>query len=185
MKVIRGVILGKRGVGKTTFLLHARDAYSCTDIAPTVGVDSIMIPYEKVTLQCWDTSGDARFKEIIPMFVRKADVAIYAFDTSDPESVEEAIRWYQFTRRQSDPPVVNVFLGNIRRGIPNLKNHVFPSSHVYTASAIENYDVDCVFRSILDLCVESPSTGPDSTFSLHMLRPKQTRIRECDCCNIS
>lgn len=185
MRVIRGVIMGKCGTGKTTFLMHARDAHSCSEIAPTIGVDNVTIPYESVTLRCWDTSGDARFKEIIPMFVRKADVAIYAFDTSDPESIEEAIRWYHFAGRQAEPPAINVFLGNIRRAMPELGKYAFPSPHVYTASAIENYDVDYVFRSILELCVESPPPSTDASFSLHMLRPKQTRTRECTCCNIS
>ena len=93
MSVVRGVILGKCGTGKTTFLLHARDSDTCTEISPTIGVDSISIKYDHVTFRCWATSGNERFREIIPMFIKKSDVAIYVFNTSDTDSMEEAVRW--------------------------------------------------------------------------------------------
>jgi len=44
-------------------------------------------------LNIWDTAGDERFRSIMPLYYRDAEIALLVFDLTDPESFKGIDYW--------------------------------------------------------------------------------------------
>lgn len=91
------VLLGATMVGKTTLVTRFTSGEFDPSIKATVGAcyASKIVPVdnETVKLQIWDTAGQEKFKNLVPMYFRAAKVAILTFSVGDTESSEEVIFW--------------------------------------------------------------------------------------------
>jgi GTPase SAR1 family protein len=48
---------------------------------------------EEMQLNIWDTVGDERYRSIMPLYYRDAQVALLVYDITDPESFEGIDYW--------------------------------------------------------------------------------------------
>ena len=48
---------------------------------------------EEIQLNIWDTAGDERFRSIMPLYYRDAEIALLVFDLTDPESFKGIDYW--------------------------------------------------------------------------------------------
>ena len=48
---------------------------------------------EEIQLNIWDTAGDERFRSIMPLYYRDAQIALLVFDLTDPESFKGVDYW--------------------------------------------------------------------------------------------
>ncbi len=48
---------------------------------------------EEYQLNIWDTAGDERFRAIMPLYYRDAEIALLVFDLTDPESFKGIDYW--------------------------------------------------------------------------------------------
>jgi small GTP-binding protein len=96
------IIVGDFAVGKTS-LLNAYIGMNDPDPSPTVipssttrsGVTSMG---EEIWVQFWDTTGDERYQQLIPLFSRDADLAIICFL---PKTTASALKWISNVREFS------------------------------------------------------------------------------------
>jgi small GTP-binding protein len=93
MSSIQCAIIGDSGVGKTALIRSA--AHQPMSTLPTLGVDMISYISDNVHMQCWDTSGQQRFRHIVEMFVKNCAVVIYVFDATSEKSFESIVQWHQ------------------------------------------------------------------------------------------
>jgi Ras-related protein Rab-8A len=74
--LIKLLVIGNSGVGKTNMLLKFCDNNFMTSHLTTIGIDfkikTIMIGNDKVRLQIWDTAGQEKFKTITQTYYRGA-----------------------------------------------------------------------------------------------------------------
>ena len=74
--LIKLLLIGNSGVGKTNMLLKFCDNNFMTSHLTTIGIDfkikTIMIGNDKVRLQIWDTAGQEKFKTITQTYYRGA-----------------------------------------------------------------------------------------------------------------
>jgi small GTP-binding protein len=74
--LIKLLVIGNSGVGKTNMLLKFCDNNFMTSHLTTIGIDfkikTIMIGSDKVRLQIWDTAGQEKFKTITQTYYRGA-----------------------------------------------------------------------------------------------------------------
>jgi small GTP-binding protein len=74
--LIKLLVIGNSGVGKTNMLLKFCDDNFMTSHLTTIGIDfkikTINIGRHKVRLQIWDTAGQEKFKTITQTYYRGA-----------------------------------------------------------------------------------------------------------------
>ena len=99
MSSVQCAIIGDSGVGKTALIRSA--AHQPMSTLPTLGVDMISYIGDNVHMQCWDTSGQQRFRHIVEMFVKNCAVVIYVFDGTSDKSFDSILHWHQ-QRQHSD-----------------------------------------------------------------------------------
>lgn len=105
MTHVSAIFLGDSAVGKTTFLTRAcKGLYTQADIKPTLGVDNFVFRTQKDVVRCWDTSGSNRFIHVIPLFVRRCDIAVFIFDVTQPETYENISKWHTLVCKSEDAP---------------------------------------------------------------------------------
>ncbi|TMS09856.1 Ras-related protein Rab-12 [Larimichthys crocea] len=70
------IIIGSRGVGKTSIMERFTDDTFCEACKSTVGVDfkikTVELRGKKIRLQIWDTAGQERFNSITSAYYRSA-----------------------------------------------------------------------------------------------------------------
>ncbi len=74
--LIKLLVIGNSGVGKTNMLLKFCENNFMTSHLTTIGIDfkikTITIGKEKIRLQIWDTAGQEKFKTITQTYYRGA-----------------------------------------------------------------------------------------------------------------
>lgn len=126
MGTYSAIFFGDSGVGKSTFLSKVSYTSMSRDVKPTLGVDNIIFRNDaSETLRCWDTGGSDRFVHVVPLFIRKCDVAVYMFDANKPNTFVNIEKWYKLVMGCQDPPKHHVIIGlNMRHdtSVPNFYN---------------------------------------------------------------
>ena len=106
IRVVKVVIIGDAGTGKTSLLLRAADNVFNASYITTIGID-FKIRFDEgsnIKLQIWDTAGQERFRTITSSYYKGADAFIIVFDLTNRESFESvANNWIPQIKTLSDP----------------------------------------------------------------------------------
>ena len=92
------VVLGDKGVGKTSLVLRHIEGHFSSKQQSTIGAFFLT---KKVTfedgspakMQLWDTAGQERFRSMAGMYYRGADAAIVCYDIGDDHSFVRVKDW--------------------------------------------------------------------------------------------
>mmetsp|Transcript_5928 Transcript_5928/g.6779 ORF Transcript_5928/g.6779 Transcript_5928/m.6779 type:complete len:207 (-) Transcript_5928:1060-1680(-) len=88
--LLKLLLVGDSGVGKSSLLLRFTDDNFKEDNAPTIGVDfkvKLMdIDGKKVKVTIWDTAGQERFRTLTSSYYRGAQGVILAYDVTRRET---------------------------------------------------------------------------------------------------
>ncbi|KAE8598416.1 hypothetical protein XENTR_v10016818 [Xenopus tropicalis] len=91
------IIIGSRGVGKTSLMERFTDDTFCEACKSTVGVDfkikTVELRGKKIRLQIWDTAGQERFNSITSAYYRSAKGIILVYDITKKETFEDLPKW--------------------------------------------------------------------------------------------
>lgn len=115
-RMVRFILLGTSGVGKTSILHRFCDGKFIGSTQSTIGVDfkwrDIELDGEIFRLHVWDTAGQEQFKVIARNYYRQADGALLVYDATDPQSLDELQGFIDDARELCPLGVVFVLLGN-------------------------------------------------------------------------
>lgn len=110
------ILIGDSGVGKTCFLMRFADDNFTTSHISTIGIDfkikMITLDDKKVKLQIWDTAGQERFRTITQTYYKGAMGIILAYDCTDEKSFANIQSWVKQIEVHARPDVVKVLIGN-------------------------------------------------------------------------
>uniref|UniRef100_A0A0G4G7A3 Uncharacterized protein n=1 Tax=Chromera velia CCMP2878 TaxID=1169474 RepID=A0A0G4G7A3_9ALVE len=114
--LIKLLILGDSGVGKSCLLLRfADDSFSPSHIS-TIGIDSKIKNLEldgyKVKLQIWDTAGQERFRTITQTYYRSAMGILLVYDVTSQESFNNVRHWIRQVEAHAANGICKVLVGN-------------------------------------------------------------------------
>jgi Ras-related protein Rab-8A len=117
--IIKFVILGDSGVGKSCLLLRFCDNEFNASFVATVGIDFKIRTLQlsdgsSIRLQLWDTAGQERFRAISSAFYRGAQAVIIVYAIDNKPSFANCPVWlaeYQEKRSQDAHPYI-ALLGN-------------------------------------------------------------------------
>jgi len=105
--LLKIVILGDSGVGKTSLMNQYVNKKFSTQYKATIGADfltkEVMIDDKLVTLQIWDTAGQERFQSLGVAFYRGADACILVYDITSEKSFDQLTTWRTEFLSQANP----------------------------------------------------------------------------------
>ncbi|KAJ8538363.1 hypothetical protein K7X08_014903 [Anisodus acutangulus] len=88
--LIKLLLIGDSGVGKSCLLLRFSDGSFTTSFITTIGIDfkirTIELDGKRIKLQIWDTAGQERFRTITTAYYRGAMGILLVYDVTDESS---------------------------------------------------------------------------------------------------
>ncbi|XP_052606149.1 ras-related protein Rab-12 isoform X2 [Peromyscus californicus insignis] len=127
------IIIGSRGVGKTSLMERFTDDTFCEACKSTVGVDfkikTVELRGKKIRLQIWDTAGQERFNSITSAYYRSAKGIILVYDITKKETFDDLPKWMK---------MIDKFAQQIT------------GMRFCEASAKDNFNVDEIFLKLVD-----------------------------------
>ena len=163
--VIKILLLGDSGVGKTSILLRYVEEKYEQNCVSTIGIDYKIKDLEyknfKIKLQIWDTSGEERYKSITQNFYRNTDCLFIVFDITKKKTFDSIKTWINEANEYNENTKI-ILLGNkidledqrkvtkeIATNFANKNNLKYIET-----SAKENKGIEESFTSIIDLLLE-------------------------------
>ena len=110
------IVVGNQGTGKSSILNRFVNETFDENYQATIGLDfhskNITIHDQDVRLIIYDTAGQEKFRSLIPMYIREAQIILFIYDISDKESFDSIPKWMQQVNDVINKEVVFVLIGN-------------------------------------------------------------------------
>uniref|UniRef100_A0A8C5Z8I8 Ras-related protein Rab-12 n=1 Tax=Marmota marmota marmota TaxID=9994 RepID=A0A8C5Z8I8_MARMA len=110
------IIIGSRGVGKTSLMERFTDDTFCEACKSTVGVDfkikTVELRGKKIRLQIWDTAGQERFNSITSTYYRSAKGIILVYDITKKETFDDLPKWMKMIDKYASEDAELLLVGN-------------------------------------------------------------------------
>jgi Ras-related protein Rab-2A len=119
--LIKFIIVGDSGTGKTCLLLRFTDERFKPDHDLTIGVEfgtkTLSLQQTSLKLQIWDTviarqAGQESYRSITRSYYRGAAVALLVFDLTSQLSFTHIGQWVREVRQNSNDATIVVLIGN-------------------------------------------------------------------------
>ena len=179
--LIKLLIIGDSGVGKSCILLRFVDDQFTPSFITTIGIDfkikTIEIDGKQIKLQIWDTAGQERFRTITTAYYRGAMGIVLTYDVTDKKSFDNIKHWITNIEEHAQSVVDKVLVGNKCDCEPNLKvvtTEMLQNEakkygiDYFESSAKSNINIDNIFftlakrikHRLIDTVVEPISNDP-------------------------
>jgi len=114
--LIKLLLLGDSGVGKSCLLLRFSDDSFTPSFITTIGIDfkikTIALDGTRIKLQIWDTAGQERFRTITTAYYRGAMGILLIYDTTDEQSFQNIRNWIRNIEQHAADNVDKILVGN-------------------------------------------------------------------------
>jgi len=114
--LIKLLLIGDSGVGKSCLLLRFSDDSFTTSFITTIGIDfkikTIEIDGKRIKLQIWDTAGQERFRTITTAYYRGAMGILLVYDVTDDASFQNIRNWIRNIEQHAADNVDKILVGN-------------------------------------------------------------------------
>ena len=113
-EIFKVVVCGNLGVGKTCILYRLMENKFVEEYVSTIGSHFVKKEYKEYNivkqLNIWDTTGDEKYSNMIPMFFKGSDCVIIVFDVTDRKSFNDVDKWIEKIREifDSNYPIIIV-----------------------------------------------------------------------------
>ena len=110
------IFLGDQSVGKSSILNRFSQDKFEPNYQATIGLDfhskNVMINGANVRLLLYDTAGQEKFKSLIPMYIRDANVIIVVYDITNADSFTHTSHWVNETKDLRREDAIFCLVGN-------------------------------------------------------------------------
>lgn len=164
--LIKLVVVGDSGVGKSCLLLRYCDNSYTDSYISTIGVDfkikTLTIGNKVVKLQVWDTAGQERFRTIVSSYYRGANAVMIVYDVTDEETFNSIPNWIDEIDRQSTIALIKIIVGNktdlvAKRVVDKVRAEEFARihdmAHIETSAKLDE-EVDTAFLKLATSALE-------------------------------
>lgn len=107
------VTIGDSGVGKTSVINRFYYGSFNGAAAPTIGAayvkSRVDVNGTAVFLNIWDTAGQEKYSDLIPMYVRESNAVIICFDVNEADSLQK-VQHYKNVLNDSIPPEIPIII---------------------------------------------------------------------------
>ena len=110
------IFLGDQGVGKSCILNRFMSDTFKEDYQATIGLDfqskNVQIDNQDVHLLLYDTAGQEKFRSLIPMYTRDANIILLVYDIGSKESFVHLPDWLKDLTNINASEVIFALVGN-------------------------------------------------------------------------
>jgi Ras-related protein Rab-6A len=110
------IFLGDQSVGKSSILNRFYQDKFDSDYQATIGLDfhskTTEINGQNIRLLLYDTAGQEKFKSLIPMYIRDANIILVVYDISNKDSFTHTEHWVEATKDLKKEDAIFVLIGN-------------------------------------------------------------------------
>jgi len=114
--LIKLLLIGDSGVGKSCLLLRFSDDSFTPSFITTIGIDfkikTIELDGKRIKLQIWDTAGQERFRTITTAYYRGAMGILLVYDVTDAKSFDNIRNWIRNIEQHATENVNRILIGN-------------------------------------------------------------------------
>jgi Ras-related protein Rab-8A len=114
--LIKLLLIGDSGVGKSCLLLRFSDDSFTPSFITTIGIDfkikTIELDGKRIKLQIWDTAGQERFRTITTAYYRGAMGILLVYDVIDAKSFDNIRNWIRNIEQHATENVNRILIGN-------------------------------------------------------------------------
>ncbi|KAM1053797.1 hypothetical protein ACFX13_001303 [Malus domestica] len=198
--LIKLLLIGDSGVGKSCLLLRFSDGSFTTSFITTIGIDfkirTIELDGKRIKLQIWDTAGQERFRTITTAYYRGAMGILLVYDVTDESSFNNIRNWIRNIEQHASVNVNKILVGNkadmdeSRRAVPTSRGQALADEYgikFFETSAKTNLNVEEVFfsiaRDIKQRLAESDARGTEpQTLRINEDRAGGQAAQNSSCC---
>ena len=110
------IFLGDQNVGKSCILNRFMNDVFIEEYQATIGLDfqskNVQIDNQDIHLLLYDTAGQEKFRSLIPMYTRDANIILLVYDISSKESFEHLPDWLKDLNNINKNDVIFALVGN-------------------------------------------------------------------------
>ena len=110
------IFLGDQNVGKSSILNRFLNDTFVEEYQATIGLDfqskNVQIDNQDVHLLLYDTAGQEKFRSLIPMYTRDANIILLVYDITNKESFENLYAWIKDLTNININEVIICIVGN-------------------------------------------------------------------------
>ena len=110
------IFLGDQFVGKSSILNRFYQDKFEEDYQATIGLDfhskNVNINGNTIRLLLYDTAGQEKFKSLIPMYIRDANIILVVYDITNKDSFTHTEHWVNETKDLKREDAIFVLVGN-------------------------------------------------------------------------
>ena len=110
------IFLGDQSVGKSCILNRFMNDTFTEEYQATIGLDfqskNVQIDGQDIHLLLYDTAGQEKFRSLIPMYIRDANIVLLVYDISCKESFEHLPDWINNLSNVKLGEVIFALVGN-------------------------------------------------------------------------
>ena len=110
------IFLGDQGVGKSCILNRFLNDTFIEEYQTTIGLDfqskNVQIDNQDIHLLLYDTAGQEKFRSLIPMYTRDANIIILVYDISNRDSFSNLSHWLKDLTNVNMEEVILCVVGN-------------------------------------------------------------------------
>ena len=115
--VVKAVIIGNSGVGKTALITRAtNDTFLANGEQATVGgahtTFTIQIDTGDIIFNIWDTAGQDEYRSVVPTYFQGAAVIIITYDVTNRDSFNSVSDWAKLVQDRAPEGVQTVLVAN-------------------------------------------------------------------------
>ena len=132
------IFLGDQSVGKSCILNRFLNDTFLEDYQATIGLDfqskNIQIENQDIHLLLYDTAGQEKFRSLIPMYTRDANIILLVYDISNKDSFNHLSDWLKDLTNVNIDEVIFAIVGNkvdlsAKRAITQEEGKKFADEH--------------------------------------------------------
>ena len=110
------IVVGNISTGKSSILNRFVNETFEEDYQATIGLDfhskNVTIHDQDVRLILYDTAGQEKFRSLIPMYIREAQIILLIYDITNRESFDSLPKWFSDILDVKNNEAVFVLVGN-------------------------------------------------------------------------
>ena len=110
------IVVGNQGTGKSCILNRFVNETFDENYQATIGLDfqskNVTIHDQDVRLILYDTAGQEKFRSLIPMYIREAQIILLIYDIADKDSFDSIPKWIQEVLDVKNSEAVFALIGN-------------------------------------------------------------------------
>ncbi|KAH0789228.1 ras-related protein RABA1f [Histomonas meleagridis] len=192
--LIKIVLIGDSGVGKTNLLSQFARNKFVQDFKTTIGVEyatkTIGVEGKVVKVQIWDTAGQERYRAITSAYYKGAQGAMLLYDITSSITFESLDKWLKELRNQTGGDIPIMLVGNKcdledQRSVTTQEGINFAEREnmlFIETSALTAHNVQEGFTRLISAIIQKIAQNEIEQIESTQLKPEGQAVKESKCC---